>query len=107
MVDEFELEKLKGDKKIPRSIMFKRMMKYVKPEWPSLLFAFVIVIIGVAIDVLFPIFMQHLTNTLQVPTNETMKIVLMIAVGYLVLAILFELACYVEAMILQDRKSVV
>ena len=105
MVDEFELEKLKGDKKIPRSIMFKRMMKYVKPEWPSLLFAFVIVIIGVAIDVLFPIFMQHLTNTLQVPTNETMKIVLMIAVGYLVLAILFELACYVEAMILQKAGA--
>ncbi len=96
-----DLEKLKGDKKIPRSIMFKRTLKYVKPEWPSILLALLLVFANVAIDIIFPLFMQQLTNNLQNPTNETLKIIIMIAVGYLVLSVVFQGIAYVEAMILQ------
>ena len=96
-----DFEKLKGDKKLPRSVMIKRTWAYVKPEWPSLLVAFLLVIVGVAIDIAFPLFMQFLTNTLQKPSNETLKIIVMIAVGELVLSIIFQIITYVEAMILQ------
>ena len=96
-----DLDKLKGDRKLPRKILFKRTWGYAKREWPSLLFAFLLVIAGVAIDIVFPLFMQHLTKTLQNPTNETMKIILMIAIGQVVLAVIFQVLTYFEAMILQ------
>ena len=68
-----DLDKLKGDRKLPRKILFKRKWQYVKKEWVSLLFAFLLVFVGVAIDIVFPLFMQHLTNTLQNPTDQTLK----------------------------------
>ena len=82
-----DLDKLKGDRKLPRKILFKRTWQYVKKEWVSFLFAFLLVFVGVAIDIVFPLFMQHLTNTLQNPTDQTLKIILMIAIGQVVLDI--------------------
>ena len=96
-----DLEKLKGDKKIPAKVMLKRTWSYVKPEWPSLLLAMVLVIIGVAIDIAFPLFMKQLTDTLQTPTSETLKIILMITIGYFGASLIFGAISYFEAMILQ------
>ena len=106
MPDEFdEIEKLKGDKKIPRSVMFKRTLKYVRPEWPSLLLASILVLVGVAVEIIYPLFMQQLTNTLQKPTDETAKIIMMITVGYFTLGVILQIATYFEAMILQKAGA--
>ena len=95
-----EIEKLKGDHHIPRKVMFKRTLKYVKPEIWSILFALLLVLINVGIDIAFPILMSRLTDNLQSP-DISMKIILMIAFGYLGLAIISAVFAYIEAMILQ------
>ncbi len=95
-----DIEKLKGDHKIPAKIMLKRTWQYVKPEWPTFLLAFVLIIANVAIDIAYPLFMSYLTNNLQNPTNQTLKIVIMIAAGYLGLAIVQNTFMYLESMLL-------
>ena len=98
MVDD--INKLKGDHKIPFRIMIKRTFKYVKKEWLSLLLAGLLIIVNVGLDVVFPLFMRDLTNNLQSP-DISMKIVLMIALGYLGLGIVAQGFAYLLAMILQ------
>ena len=95
-----DIEKLKGDHKIPAKIMLKRTWQYVKPEWLTFLLAFVLIIVNVAIDIAYPLFMSYLTNNLQNPTNQTLKIVIMIAAGYLGLAIVQNTFMYLESMLL-------
>lgn len=96
-----DLEKLKGDKKIPLHIMIKRTWKYVKPEWPSFLIAGLLIILNVVIDIIFPLFMKTLTDNLQNPTDNTIKIILFVAIGYITLSVVFQGFSYLEAMILQ------
>ena len=43
---EEELMTLKGDKKIPLRVLFKRTMHYVKPELLSFILAFVFLILN-------------------------------------------------------------
>ena len=97
---EEDLAKLKGDKNIPRKVMLKRTWKYAKPEMGRIVLALVLVLINVGIDIVFPILMSRLTNNLQSP-DISMKIILMIAGGYLLLALVSSAFAYIEAMILQ------
>ena len=97
---EEDLAKLKGDKSIPRKVMLKRTWKYAKPEMGRIVLALVLVLINVGIDIVFPILMSRLTNNLQSP-DISMKIILMIAGGYLLLALVSSAFAYIEAMILQ------
>ena len=95
-----EIEKLKGDKKIPLKTMLKRTTKYVKPEWLSILSAFILVILNVIIGILFPLFIKDLTNNLQSPSIE-LRTILLLTFGYLGLSVLGQILAYFEAMILQ------
>ena len=95
-----DLMKLKGDKHIPRRIMLKRTWKYVKSEWVSLLFAFLIILFSVSLDIVLPILMRDLTNNLQ-STDPTLRIIIILAVGYFLLSLLSQGCVYFEAMILQ------
>ena len=95
-----DTEKLKGDKKIPSRILIKRMWKYVKSEWLSLFFALLIIVVGIGIDVLVPLLMRDITNNLQSESPE-LKIIIMLAVGYLVLSIVTYVLAYFQAMVLQ------
>ena len=99
MVEE-EFAKLKGDKPIPFKVMVKRVWKYAKPEIWSILLALLLVLINVGIDIVFPILMSQLTDNLQ-SDNISMKIILMITIGYLILAVVSSVFAYFEAMILQ------
>ena len=98
MIDE--INKLKGDKKIPLKVMLRRTWKYVKPELGSLILALVLILVNVGIDIIFPLFMSALTENLNSP-DVTMKIILFIALGYLGLALISSAFMYFEAMILQ------
>ena len=97
---EEEFAKLKGDKPIPFKVMVKRVWKYAKPEIWSILLALLLVLINVGIDIVFPILMSQLTDNLQ-SDNISMKIILMITIGYLILAVVSSVFAYFEAMILQ------
>ena len=96
-----DLEKLKGDKKIPFRVMMKRTSKYVKSEWLALLISGLLIIANVAFDIVLPLFIKHLTDNLQTPADDTLKIVIFIAVGFLVLSIVSQGLAYIEAMVLQ------
>ena len=63
-----DLEMMIGDKKIPTRILFKRMVKYVKPEWAHFLLAFIFLAINVAFNIAFPYLMGKLTDNLQSPS---------------------------------------
>ena len=94
------IEKLKGDKKIPFKVMVKRTFGYVKKEWISFLLAGFLIILNVTLDIAFPLFMRDLTNNLQSP-NISLQIILTIAIGYFILSILSQVFAYLLAMILQ------
>ena len=94
------IEKLKGDKKIPFRIMVKRTFGYVKKEWLSFLLAAFLILLNVALDIAFPLFMRDLTNNLQSP-NISLQIILTIAIGYFILSIFSQVFAYLLAMILQ------
>ena len=94
------IEKLKGDKKIPFRIMVKRTFGYVKKEWLSFLFAAFLILLNVTLDIAFPLFMRDLTNNLQSP-NISLQIILTIAIGYFILSVFSQVFAYLLAMILQ------
>ena len=94
------IEKLKGDKKIPFKVMVKRTFGYVKKEWISFLLAGFLIILNVTLDIAFPLFMRDLTNNLQSP-NISLQIILTIAIGYFILSVLSQVFAYLLAMILQ------
>ena len=95
-----DINKLKGDKKIPLKIMLKRTWKYVKPEIGVIIVSLLLILLNVGIDIVFPLFMSGLTTNLNSP-DASMKIILFIALGYLALSIISAVFAYVEAMILQ------
>lgn len=99
-----DLDKLKGDRKIPRTVMLKRTMKYLKKEWLSFFLAGILIIANVGLDILFPLFMQMLTNNLQSP-DISMKIILMIAIGFFALSVISQVFAYFLAMILQKAGT--
>ncbi len=99
-----DIEKLKGDKKIPRTVMLKRTMKYLKKEWLSFVLASLLIIANVGLDIIFPLFMQQLTNNLQSP-DISMKIILMIALGFFGLSVISQVFHYFLSMILQKAGT--
>ena len=99
-----DLDKLKGDRKIPRTVMLKRTMKYLKKEWLSFVLAGLLIIANVGLDILFPLFMEQLTNNLQSP-DISMKIILMIAIGFFALSVVSQVFAYFLAMILQKAGT--
>ena len=95
-----DLEMMIGDKKIPARILFKRMVKYVKPEWAHFLLAFIFLAVNVAFNIAFPYLMGKLTDNLQSP-SISLKFIISIAVGYLIMAVVSQICTYIQSMILQ------
>lgn len=98
MAEDFD--KLIGDKKIPHKIMWKRMFTYVKPEMGWLILASFLILVNIAIDVSLPLFLSKLTDNLQ-SVNISLKVILMIAIGYCLLGVIGQVFVYLESMILQ------
>lgn len=98
MAEDFD--KLIGDKKIPHKIMWKRMFTYVKPEIGWIILAFFLILVNIAIDVSLPLFLSKLTDNLQ-SVNISLKVILMIAIGYCLLGVVGQVFVYLESMILQ------
>ena len=97
-----EKDKLFGDVKIPLGVMIKRLFSYVKPETLSIIIAFLLIILNVATDIVFPMIFAEFTNTLTQPIqNMSLQVIIGTAVLYLVMGIINQVIVYFEAMILQ------
>lgn len=97
---EKELEKLMGDKKIPIKVLFKRTFYYVKPELPRFLFALLLILINVGIDVVLPLIISKITTNLKSDYLDLI-LILVLVVGYFLLSLINQAFLYFESMILQ------
>ena len=62
---EEELNRLKGDHKMPTRELFRRTMTYVKPELPSFIIAFILLVLNVGLDILLPMITGWITDSLD------------------------------------------
>ena len=115
---ETDFEKLKGDKKIPTKILYKRAFQYLKKELPSLFISLIFVLINVAFDIILPKVIEAITNLLakinnpgdvtdgitrsliQMVGEEPLLIISLLAGGYLAMAVIGFIFIYAEAIIL-------
>ena len=95
-----DTEKLFGDKKIPPKEMFKRLSRYVLPEWKSFGLAFLLILINVAIDVILPLFLGTFTDEIA-KISTPLAFIVGLSIGYFSLCIVNQVLIYFESMILQ------
>lgn len=98
---EDELMKLKGDKKIPIGILFKRTMKYVKPEILSFILALILLVLNVGLNLCLPIIVQNITDSLTNFDNLKYSYILIMSILYFVISAVNMGCLYIESMILQ------
>ena len=100
MSESNDLDKLKGDKKIPFKMLMRRTISYVRPELPRFIFAAILILINVALDVILPLFVKDITRELSLEVIELRKVIVAVilyfAISTVNLAFLF-----VESMLLQ------
>ena len=70
-----ELEKLKGDKKLPLSVIIKRTLKYISTEKTSFILALFLILLNVILDSISPLFTSRITDAL-VKDNINIRYVL-------------------------------
>ena len=95
-----ELEKLKGDKKLPLGVILKRTLKYIKPEMISFIAALLCVGINTALDVVSPMITSKITDELLLD-NINIQFVIELSVLTLVIMLLNQGFVYIESQILQ------
>ena len=100
MEEEDQKERLKGDKKIPARILFKRMLAYVRPEIGSFIFAGFLLLLNVALDIVIPLIVSRITDSLTADLID-LRTVIMLAAGTFVIGAVNNLFIYVESMTLQ------
>ena len=100
MQAQTDFEKLKGDKKIPVKVMLKRIFKYIKPELGNFIFAFALLILNVLLDIVLPIILGEITNTLELD-NIDLKYVFIMAGAYFAIGVVNMIFIYFESIILQ------
>lgn len=95
-------ESLKGDKKIPFKILFKRIWHYIKPEIWSFVFALLLILVNVGIEAAMPQFIGMIVDQLDVETGvPSLHYIIWIAMGYFGLSIISYLFFYIQGVILQ------
>ena len=95
-----ELEALKGDKKLPLSVIIKRTLKYIKPERKSFILALFLVLLNVALDSISPLFTTKITDEL-VLDNINIKLIAGICILSFIVTILNQSFLYIESQVLQ------
>ena len=95
-----DFEKLKGDKKIPTHILWKRALSYLKKETLALVIAVLLILINVGFDIYLPTLVGDITNALTVVDDHTLTYIGMFAGGYLLLAVVGQSFMFLESYIL-------
>ena len=91
---------LTGDKPMPFGVIFKRTFRYIKPQLPRFVFAFLLVLLNVAFDVALPMFVSAVTDNLK-SDHLVLTIIIGFAVGYITLGAVNQIVLYILSMLLQ------
>ena len=95
-----ELEKLKGDHKLPLSVIIRRTLKYISKEKGWFILSLFILGINVLLDSISPLFTSKITDLL-VEDNINIKLITNLVILSFVIMCLNQLFLYIESMILQ------
>lgn len=95
-----ELNKLKGDHKIPFKVLVKKTLQYVKPEWLSFLLALLLIGANVGLDLYLPRLVMDITNELLKDSFEYSSI-LNWSILYISISFSSMVFIYFESMLLQ------
>ncbi|MCQ3035390.1 MAG: ABC transporter ATP-binding protein, partial [Bacilli bacterium] len=114
---EKEVDRLRGDVKIPFPQMMKKIWKYLKPEIWSFIFGLVLIFVNVFLDIILPSLIGGVTDNLvnngpgefitiakliEIKNFEiSLTVILSLTIGYGVITLINQLLVYIESMILQ------
>ena len=96
-----ELEKLKGDHKLPLSVIIKRTLKYIGSEKGGFILSLVLLMCNVALDSISPLFTSRITDELVKDNINIRLIVNLVLLSFAIMCI-NQVFLYVESMILQN-----
>lgn len=96
-----ELEKLKGDVKIPFFKLIRRSLSYIKSEIWYFIVAFLLVLLTVGVNVALPILQGEFTNILKSESQE-FSIIINILICYAALSVFNGIVVFIESLLLQN-----
>ena len=95
-----ELDKLKGDKKLPLGVVLRRTLKYIRPEIISFISALLLIGLNAFLDIVSPLLTRSITDEL-VKDNINMHFIVNLAILMFVIVALNQIFLFIESMILQ------
>ena len=104
---EDELNRLKGDHKMPTKEILKRTLTYVKPEALSFIVALILLALNVALDIFLPIIIGWITDTLTsmeeswIVSSSSFQVIIWYVILYFDVAAINMVFIYIESMLLQ------
>ncbi|MBO4919049.1 MAG: ABC transporter ATP-binding protein [Erysipelotrichaceae bacterium] len=96
-----ELEKLKGDHKLPLNVIIRRTLKYISSEKGGFILALVLLVLNVLFDSISPLFTSRITDEL-VKENISMSVIMNLVLLSFVIMCINQTFLYFESMILQN-----
>ncbi len=96
-----ELEKLKGDHKLPLGVIIRRTLKYIRTEMGGFILSLVLLAVNVFLDSISPLFTSRITDEL-VRDSINIKLILNLAILSFVIMCINQLFLYLESVILQN-----
>ncbi|MDE7086589.1 MAG: ABC transporter ATP-binding protein/permease, partial [Clostridia bacterium] len=91
---------LADEKSMPFGVTLKRTFRFIKPQLPRFIAAFVLIILNVAFDVAMPMFISAATENLK-SGAVWLDFIIWLAVGYIALGTVNQIVLYVLSMMLQ------
>ena len=91
---------LADEKSMPFGVTLKRTFRFIKPQLPRFIAAFVLIILNVAFDVALPMFISAATENLK-SGAVWLDFIIWLAVGYIALGTVNQIVLYVLSMMLQ------
>ena len=95
-----ELEKLKGDHKLPLKEIIKRTLKYLGPEKRSFIIALIMIALHVVLDSISPLIARSIMDEL-VLDNIRIKYILTLALLSFIITLNMQIFIYIESTVLQ------
>ena len=96
-----ELEKLKGDHKLPLSVILRRTLSYIRTERGGFILSLVLLVVNVFLDSISPLFTSRITDEL-VHDNINFSLILNLAILSFVVMCINQLFLYLESVLLQN-----
>ena len=96
-----ELEKLKGDVKLPLGVIIRRTLHYISSEKGGFILSLLLLLLNVILDSISPLFTSKITDEL-VRDNINIRLILNLAILSFVIMCINQFFLYTESMILQN-----